>query len=66
MSLLNQWKAEYFFMYHRSISEKKTNSIAMITSTPEPGNQTLDLQAMLKTSSFLAPAKSCMGQFGLH
>lgn len=33
------------FMYSRSISEKKTNSIAMIISTPEHGKQTLHLQA---------------------
>lgn len=24
VSLLNQWKAEYFFIHHRSVSEKKT------------------------------------------
>lgn len=32
-------------MYSRSISEKKTISIAMIISTPEHGKQTLHLQA---------------------
>lgn len=63
MSVVNQWKAKYFFYVSQ---EEKTDSIAMIISSPEPGNQTLHLQAVSQTSSFLAPAESCMGQFGLH
>lgn len=35
-------------MYHRSISEKKTNSFATIISTPEPGKQSFDLQAAVQ------------------
>lgn len=39
----------------------------MIFSTPEPENTKLStLRQLWQTGSLLAPAMSCMGQFGLH